>query len=204
MFERFTADARAADVGAQAHARRLAQRPVGTAHLLRAMVDIEGPTSTALAATGITAATLDVDLAADDVDAGAADRCALASIGIDLDAVLAAIGPDLAAAPPPIGRFGVGLRRRLRRAWSRPDRRSPRPAPWASGSHIPFSPRAKRCLELALREALRLGSRRITTEHVLLGILREGQGQACRILTHRGASITALRRDLEGQLRRTA
>jgi ATP-dependent Clp protease ATP-binding subunit ClpC len=47
---------------------------------------------------------------------------------------------------------------------------------------IPFTPRAKKVLELSLREALRLGHREIGTEHVLLGLLREGDGVAVRIL----------------------
>ena len=59
--------------------------------------------------------------------------------------------------------------------------------PRCDRAHIPFSPRAKASFELALREALRLGSREITSEHLLLGILREGRGLACQLLTDRGA-----------------
>jgi ATP-dependent Clp protease ATP-binding subunit ClpC len=48
--------------------------------------------------------------------------------------------------------------------------------------HIPFTPRAKKVLELSLREAIRLGHNYIGTEHVLLGLLREGEGVAAQIL----------------------
>jgi ATP-dependent Clp protease ATP-binding subunit ClpA len=51
------------------------------------------------------------------------------------------------------------------------------------GGHIPFTPRAKKVLELSLREALQLKHNYIGTEHILLGLLREGEGMAARILT---------------------
>lgn len=205
MFERFTADARAVVVGAQAHARRLGQRPIGTAHLLRALVDSAGTTSRALAAVGVTAATMDAALVTERADDRDTDRRALASIGIDLDVVLGAVAADLATTPPAPG-VPSGRRRRhgIGRAWSRARRRPRGRATRSPSGHIPFSARSKRCLELALREALRLGSRRITTEHLLLGILREGHGQGRRILTDRGVSITALRHELERELRRSA
>ena len=50
------------------------------------------------------------------------------------------------------------------------------------GGHIPFTPRAKKVLELALREALQLKHNYIGTEHILLGLLREGEGMAAQIL----------------------
>ena len=50
------------------------------------------------------------------------------------------------------------------------------------GGHIPFTPRAKKVLELSLREALQLKHNYIDTEHILLGLLREGQGIAAQIL----------------------
>jgi ATP-dependent Clp protease ATP-binding subunit ClpC len=50
------------------------------------------------------------------------------------------------------------------------------------GGHIPFTPRAKKVLELALREALQLKHNYIGTEHILLGLLREGQGRGAQIL----------------------
>jgi ATP-dependent Clp protease ATP-binding subunit ClpC len=59
--------------------------------------------------------------------------------------------------------------------------------------HIPFTPRAKKVLELSLREALQLGHNYIGTEHVLLGILREGDGTATRLLVRLGVDLHALR-----------
>ena len=59
--------------------------------------------------------------------------------------------------------------------------------------HIPFTPRAKKVLELALREALSLGHNHIGTEHLLLGILREGSGVAAQILETAGVNPTELR-----------
>src|SRR5579875_1693933 len=58
--------------------------------------------------------------------------------------------------------------------------------------HIPFTPRAKKTLELALREALGLHHNYIGTEHILLGVIREGQGVAAQILRER-ADLLAIR-----------
>ena len=55
--------------------------------------------------------------------------------------------------------------------------------------HIPFTPRAKKVLELALREALQLGHNYIGTEHILLGLIREGQGVAAQVLVQMGADL---------------
>src|ERR1700760_3208777 len=56
----------------------------------------------------------------------------------------------------------------------------------APSGHIPFTPRAKKTLELSLREALALGHNYIGTEHILLGLIREGDGVAASILTEHG------------------
>ncbi|GAB3851590.1 ATP-dependent Clp protease ATP-binding subunit [Dactylosporangium cerinum] len=63
----------------------------------------------------------------------------------------------------------------------------------ASGAHIPFTPRAKKVLELALREALQLGHNYIGTEHILLGLVREGEGVAAQVLIRLGADLNRLR-----------
>ena len=62
------------------------------------------------------------------------------------------------------------------------------PGKQAPSGHIPLTPRAKRALELSLREALQLGHNYIGTEHILLGLLREGNGVAAQALTMLGAS----------------
>lgn len=59
--------------------------------------------------------------------------------------------------------------------------------------HIPFTPRAKKILELALREALTMGSEVINTEHLLLGLIDEGDGVGAQILQQRGATAQAVR-----------
>jgi ATP-dependent Clp protease ATP-binding subunit ClpC len=59
--------------------------------------------------------------------------------------------------------------------------------------HIPFTPRAKKVLELSLSEAKLLGHRYIGTEHVLLGLLREGEGVAAQVLTGLGADLDGTR-----------
>lgn len=59
--------------------------------------------------------------------------------------------------------------------------------------HISFTPRAKKVLELSLREAVRLGNDYISTEHLLLGIAREGEGVAAQILTRRNVALGDLR-----------
>jgi ATP-dependent Clp protease ATP-binding subunit ClpC len=59
--------------------------------------------------------------------------------------------------------------------------------------HIPFTPRAKKILELALREALTMGSEVINTEHLLLGLIDEGDGVGAQILQRLGATVQAVR-----------
>jgi ATP-dependent Clp protease ATP-binding subunit ClpC len=59
--------------------------------------------------------------------------------------------------------------------------------------HIPFTPRAKKVLELSLREAMQLGHNYIGTEHILLGLLREGEGVACQALVKLGATLPKVR-----------
>ena len=84
--------------------------------------------------------------------------------------------------------------------------------------HIPFTPRAKKVLELSLREALQLNHNYIGTEHILLGLVREGEGVAAQVLIKLGGSLSRVRDkvielappgtgegpELSGQLRRSA
>jgi len=66
--------------------------------------------------------------------------------------------------------------------------------------HIPFTPRAKKVLELSLREALQLGHNYIGTEHVLLGLIREGEGVAAQVLVKLGADLSKVRQEVIQQL----
>ena len=64
---------------------------------------------------------------------------------------------------------------------------------WSPPGHIPFTPRAKKVLEMALREALQLGANFIGTEHLLLGLLHEGEGAGVRVLKDFEADLDRMR-----------
>ena len=66
----------------------------------------------------------------------------------------------------------------------------------APSGHIPFTPRAKKVLELSLREALQLGHNYIGTEHILLGLIREGEGVAAQVLVRLGADLNRVRQQV--------
>ncbi|GAA1905866.1 ATP-dependent Clp protease ATP-binding subunit [Arthrobacter gandavensis] len=66
----------------------------------------------------------------------------------------------------------------------------------APSGHIPFTPRAKKVLELSLREALQLGHNYIGTEHILLGLIREGEGVAAQVLVKLGADLNRVRQQV--------
>ncbi|MEO8219535.1 MAG: ATP-dependent Clp protease ATP-binding subunit [Specibacter sp.] len=66
----------------------------------------------------------------------------------------------------------------------------------APSGHIPFTPRAKKVLELSLREALQLGHNYIGTEHILLGLIREGEGVAAQVLVKLGADLARVRQQV--------
>ncbi|CAN5218846.1 hypothetical protein BH20ACT24_BH20ACT24_20300 [soil metagenome] len=66
----------------------------------------------------------------------------------------------------------------------------------APTGHIPFTPRAKKVLELSLREALSLGHNYIGTEHILLGLVREGEGVAAQVLRQRDAGLERVRAEV--------
>jgi ATP-dependent Clp protease ATP-binding subunit ClpA len=69
-----------------------------------------------------------------------------------------------------------------------------------TSGHVPFTPRAKKVLELSLREAIGLGHNYIGTEHILLGLVREGEGVAAQVLTDLGLTLTELRPTILGLL----
>jgi ATP-dependent Clp protease ATP-binding subunit ClpA len=171
MFERFTKDARDTVVRAQYEAHRLGHEHIGTEHLLLGVATGEGRARDVLEARGVTATRLRAAIEADTLPA--LDAGALATLGIDLDEVRERVE----------GTFGPGAltgRRACRRGWLR-------------GRVVPpFTPRAKKALELSLREALALGDNFIGAEHVLLGLLREGDGVAAQILRSRGVERAAV------------
>src|SRR5262244_897813 len=66
----------------------------------------------------------------------------------------------------------------------------------APSAHIPFTPRAKKVLELASQEALQLGHNYVGTEHILLGLIREGEGVAAQVLVKLGADLSRVRQQV--------
>lgn len=168
MFERFSTRARASVVGAQQEAAELGHPVIGTEHLLLAVLD--RPDSTGgrvLQALGLdrTAARRAVAALVPPTDR-TLDEAALASIGIDLAEVRRRVEES----------FGPGAL----------DQRSHR------GGHRRFGPRAKKVLELSLREALDRKAGHIGTEHLVLAILREGGGLAARVLAEAGIQRPAV------------
>ena len=220
MFERFTDTARHVVVQAQADARRLGHNYIGCEHLLLAATATGEPASAALRDQGVTPERIEAEIlrtigrGQTAGPLGGLDREALASIGIDLDAVRArieaAFGPDaLAPALPAACRsrrpaWGKGplaelTRRRRRRA----RRNAPLPAgppgnaPLLPGpaprGHIPFTPRAKKSLELSLREAKALNDTDIGVQHLTLALLAMEDGMVPVILSALGTPATPLR-----------
>jgi ATP-dependent Clp protease ATP-binding subunit ClpA len=194
MFERFTPGARSIVVEAQHHARRLGHRYIGTEHLLLALCSSGQPVADVLRTFNLTTASVEADvLRLLNAPSLEPDRAALASLGIDLDRVLQTIeanhGPDALRA---IATKPRKLLRRRRTACAEGDRRF---------GHIPFAARAKKCLELSLREALRLHQNFIGPEHIALGIIREGQGLACLVVAQQSSQLESVRTALEQSVR---
>ncbi|MBO0608565.1 Clp protease N-terminal domain-containing protein [Myceligenerans salitolerans] len=155
MFERFTREARAVVTDAQIVARGLYSPTIDTRHVVVALAEAGGPAARALASAGL-------------------DRAALASLGIDLDAVR-----DSTDATFGEGAFDTAARRR------------------GPKGHIPFTRDAKKSLELALREAVRLRSKDIADTHLLLGVLRDDHAPGARALRDAGTDVPTLRAALE-------
>jgi ATP-dependent Clp protease ATP-binding subunit ClpA len=191
MFERFTKDARQAVVLAQEEAVALHHGWIGTEHLLLAVLADEGSGVTAaLHGLGLDSGRVREQVLAA-VGAGVDDDTALRDLGIDLDAVRRRVEE----------RFGVGAldvprgnqkRGRVSRLLRFGRRRPPGPCGAPSG-HIPFTPRAKKSLELALREAVAAKSREIRAEHLVLGMMRE-DGLAARAVSNLGVPPETVRR----------
>jgi ATP-dependent Clp protease ATP-binding subunit ClpA len=179
MFERFTDDARQAVVLAQEEAVALRHGWIGTEHVLLGVLRSGGDGARLLAGFGVdsTGVRDDVVRMVGRGDEGI-DPEALATLGIDLDEVRERV--ERAFGP------GALIRRR-------PCRRG------GFGPHVPFTPRAKKALELTLREALSLGQRDLRGEHIVLGLLREGDGVAAQVLAERGVTLAAARERVAGR-----
>jgi ATP-dependent Clp protease ATP-binding subunit ClpA len=174
MFERFTKDARQAVTLAQEEARRLHHAHIGTEHILLSLLatgDKSGAEALRACGMEITDLRARVMRYVGSGEEGL-DPEALAAIGIDLDQVRRATEAS----------FGEG-------ALAPKSRRRPT-------GHIPFTSRAKKVLELSLREALLLKHNHISPGHILLGLIREGDGLACTVLVDAGADLKDLRADV--------
>ncbi|WP_433478590.1 Clp protease N-terminal domain-containing protein [Spirillospora sp. CA-142024] len=173
MFERFTEEARQAVVGAQTEARTLRDHHIGTEHVLLSLVTGDDATGRALREQGLDAADLRTRIARVNRTGGdVLDSDALRSIGIDLDAVREATEQSFGegALDVPAGKLGRYNR-----------------------GHIPFTPKAKKALELSLRHAIRLKQKRIHSGHILLGILHDDDFLSVRLATEAGVDVGSLR-----------
>ena len=162
---------------AQAEAQAMRHHHIGTEHLLLGLLGEEhGIAAGTLRAAGVTAAAVrdDIQRLVTDPLLSGPDAEALRAIGIDVERVRASVERS----------FGPGALERAVIGGCRPG-----PSRW----HTPFSRRANKVMELSLREALRLRHDYIGTEHILLAVLREGEGLAARILAESGVQADDLR-----------
>ncbi|MFG3227833.1 Clp protease N-terminal domain-containing protein [Kitasatospora sp. NPDC048194] len=186
MFERFTDQARNVVTSAHEEAAALGHAQIGTEHLLLALLGVpDDPAAAVLIESG-----LDQETARRAVCAllgPGDDAAALASIGIDLDAVRssveAAFGEGALDAP--------GEEEPKRRGWFRSE---------PKGRRGRFTGRAKKALELSLRESLRLKSGQIAVGHLLLGVIREAEGLGVRVIVDHGLDLGAVRQAVEAKL----
>jgi len=176
MFEKFTKDARSAVVDAQLVAREAHSDQIDTRHVLVALAEQDGPARTALSGAGLDMADVAARARVSITDGGTLDQAALAAVGIDLDEVTRRTEATFGEGA--LARAGRTLRGRRK--------------------HIPFTADAKKALELALREAIRLGSKEIHGGHLLLGLTR-AESPARDILSDAGADLDRVRRLAEGQ-----
>ena len=208
MFERFTRDARTVVVSTQELCRSLGADEVRPAHLLLALTEDDSSAREVLAAHGLTpdavAEALGAPRPAPSAPLGDDDAAALRSLGIDLDAIRAAVDKQ----------FGEGA---LEGAGSTPgatgrddetdveeDETDLAQGRFGVGGHVRFGRGAKKVLELSLREAIRQHSREIRSEHIALAVLRTDDEAVRMLLGTLGVDVRALRADLEGRGRRSA
>ncbi len=185
MFERFTHAAREVVVEAQVQRRSLGHKKVRTEHLLLALLVDDGPGGEVLRSQG-----LDADRIATRLNEtnAAADRAVEAD-----DQLLEGLGIDIKSIRQSLDeKFGPGTLDRVR---GRNNADYGKRLGLSAGNrrNVRFDSCSKRALELSLREALRLQSKRIGPEHIGLGILQEGQGVACRLLIDEGMKLAEVR-----------
>jgi ATP-dependent Clp protease ATP-binding subunit ClpA len=231
MFERFTDTARHVVIQAQKDARRLGHGYIGCEHLLLAAAATGEPAGAVLREHGVTPERIEAEILRTTGPGqtvgpmGGLDREALASLGIDLDVVRARIeavfGPDALTRPLPARQrrrpaWGKGplaeLTRRRRRRRAR--RHGPLPAsppgnaPLLPGppphGHLPFTPRAKKSLQLALHQAQALHDNNIGVQHLTLALLALNDGPVPVILSALGAPAAPLRAAILARYRKAS
>jgi ATP-dependent Clp protease ATP-binding subunit ClpA len=191
MLERFTTQARDVITRAAKEADLLGRQPAGTQHILLALLNEDaGISYTVLHGTGLDAAQVRAEILR--LTASPAntltddDATALRSIGIDLDAVLARVEESFGQGALDSGDSAEEDERERRRGFL-----GRKQAP--NSGRTRFTSQARKVIELSLREAVRLHQKEIGTEHLLLGLLRQGDGQAGKIIVSAGVSLEDLR-----------
>lgn len=210
MFERFTKKARAVTVRARELAGERGDSYIGSEHLLLALAEPgAGLAADVLAQADVTPAGIAAALAVhvpgpavvtdEDVEV-------LRDLGIDAAAILDQAGRDGGKQDSDAQQAAKAETRRSKAEGLAPDqpllaavlagltlRRSPGATPGSRDGHVSFSKGAKKALENSLREALQLGDHYIGTEHLLLGVLRQG-GLGAELLAELGVDLDGLRR----------
>ncbi|HEY2277594.1 MAG TPA: Clp protease N-terminal domain-containing protein [Streptosporangiaceae bacterium] len=232
MFERFTGTARQIVVQAQHHARRFGHNYIGPEHLFLALVAADDPTSALLRDLGLTPDRTEAEFirltrskpsgppgskAPFPAPAGspasplaALDAEALAAIGIDLEEVRtrieATFGPGALSRAVPHGHPSRPPLHRwlLHRGQRGPGRAGQDTRPAVVRGHIPFTPRAKKVLELSLREAVGLGDNYIGPEHVTLALIRIKDGVVPHLLATLEVTPDTIRAALLDQRRQAS
>jgi ATP-dependent Clp protease ATP-binding subunit ClpA len=172
VLERFTAAARRAVVDARNEAGRAGQDKIHSEHLLLGLLAEPGEAADAMSAAGLALEDLRARLPRGPHPGPAAlDADALAGLGIDLDAVRRAT--DATFGPGALDNVAIPGRKRL-----------------------PMADDAKQSLAGALRHAVRLGQKQITSGHILLGLIDQRRNGALTVLAEAGADIGALRADV--------
>lgn len=175
MFERFTPEARAVVVDANEHARRLGHSWIGGEHLLLALVTSNAPMGEALREQGVTRERIEEILLGGPMT-DPLDRDALATVGIDVDAVRAAV--EQTFGPGALDQEPVPDKGRRKGGF---------------GDRPSFTPQAKESLGNSLREAQAELSGHIGGEHVALAVVSSNRGAVPGILKAAGITSTQLR-----------
>lgn len=218
MFERFTRAARQVVVEAQEEARELGHDWIGTEHLLLAAVQhADAPGAATLARAGVTHAACRRAVArtvGDERGAlGPEDAEALRAFGIDLGEVRrrteSIFGGGALDGPPPAGAGRARgllpfIRRRQRGGRGSGDGLGAAAQASAPAGHIRFAARAKKTLELALREAAQRKDRHIGVEHVVLALLRSEDRTSQEVFRQLALTPGEMRGRITAELRRAA